>query len=84
MNTRQDPGPHFPIHEMRQSALVDIDVPLSEVDFLKEFSDDDTVRQEVWVSEDSLHKGLYRNDWDGVDDSFNPDNVEYNGEGSTT
>jgi len=79
-NTRIDPGPHFPIHEMREFALMN-DEAIETNDFLKEFSDEGTAREETWVSEDSLHKGLYRNDWDGVDKSFNPDTVEYDGDG---
>lgn len=66
--TRRDPGPHFPIHEMREYALGDgRDVPLDEVPFLEEFSEDETVgrQDDPLVSELSLHKGLYRRDWDG-------------------
>lgn len=66
--SRRDPGPHFPIHEMRQYALGSgKDVPLDEVPFLEEFSEDDSVgrQDDPLVSEHSLHKGMYRKDWDG-------------------
>jgi hypothetical protein len=67
-NTRIDPGPHFPIHEMRQYSTLDIDVPLEDVKFLKEFQDDNDVmnRDEPMISEDGYNAGLYRHDWDGV------------------
>lgn len=78
-NTRVDPGPHFPIHEMREFGLTQTEVPLSSVAFLKEFVDDNMIREETFVSEDSLHKGLYRNDWDGVDPDFDPEAVDYGG-----
>lgn len=72
-NTRIDPGPHFPIHEMREYSLDKQDVPMNDIPFIKEFSDDGMDREETLVSEESLHKGLYRNDWDGVEKNFNPD-----------
>lgn len=79
-NTRVDPGPHFPIHEMRGYTLVAPDYNLDKIGFLKEFDDDDDgEREETLVSEESLHKGLYRNDWDGVDATFDPDVVDYDG-----
>lgn len=80
-NTRIDPGPHFPIHEMREYSLEKKDVPLNSVEFLKEFRDDDKVddREDPMVSEDSLHQGLYRDDWDGE-----PNSREYSEFGSDT
>jgi hypothetical protein len=70
-NTRIDAGPHFPIHEMRSYSLEPgkVEVELDQVPFLQEFQDDqeDSLkRSDFHVSEKSLHKGLYRHDWDGV------------------
>lgn len=72
-STRIDPGPHFPIHEMREFALFKSDWPLLQVPFLQEFverrdagGEDITAHDDPLVSETSLHAGLYRNDWDGT------------------
>jgi N-acetyl-anhydromuramyl-L-alanine amidase AmpD len=62
-SNREDPGLHFPIHEMREYSLND--VPLDDVPFLDEFSDDGIIHDDNHISEDALLKGLYRNDWDG-------------------
>lgn len=69
-NTRIDPGLHFPLHEMREYAL-DEDkntLDIATLPFIQEFSDDGEIddRDDPFVSEESLHKGLYRHDWDGV------------------
>lgn len=71
-NTRIDPGPHFPIHEMRHYSIVEPDVPLSEVEFLKEFNNDGDLekREDPMISEEELQEGKYRNDWDGVPDDW--------------
>lgn len=75
-STRTDPGKHFPIHEMRHYSLVEPDVPFSEIKFLDEFSDYDTVDDETVdvseASEAAIHAGLYRHDWDG-----RPDDMDY-------
>jgi hypothetical protein len=81
-STRIDPGPHFPIHEMREFALFKQDWPLLQAPFLQEFArrrDDGgeaiAAPDDPLVSEDSLHKGLYRHDWDGEpgeNDDFDP------------
>lgn len=69
-NTRIDPGPHFPIHEMRRYSVLEPDVPVSELKFLDEFSDDDDLvsREDPMISEEGLHQGKYRHDWDGCSD----------------
>lgn len=67
-STRVDPGPHFPIHEMRSAVFDTPDTPLLEVPFLKEFLDPkegERAHDDPHVSESSLHLGLYRHDWDG-------------------
>jgi N-acetyl-anhydromuramyl-L-alanine amidase AmpD len=67
-STRVDPGPHFPIHEMRSAVFDTPDIPLLEVPFLKEFrlvQEGDQPQDDSPVSEHSLHLGLYRHDWDG-------------------
>jgi len=67
-STRIDPGPHFPIHEMRSAVFDTPDIPLLEVPFLQEFSDwkeGEHPHDDSNVSESSLHLGLYRHDWDG-------------------
>ena len=70
-STRIDPGPHFPIHEMRQYSVQDLDTPLDDVKFLLEFQDDDvSKRDEPMVSEESYNAGLYRHDWDGISDDW--------------
>jgi len=74
-NTRIDPGPHFPIHEMRAYSYDPnlVDIPLDMVPFLREFDDDLDVdkREDPLVSEEELHLGMYRHDWDGVPDDWN-------------
>jgi len=78
-STRVDPGPHFPLHEMREFTVFKQDWPLLQVPFLDEFAVRRDSGAEVgavddpMVSESSLHQGLYRHDWDGVpsgDDDF--------------
>jgi len=74
-NTRIDAGKHFPIHEMRAAALLeDKDTPLDEVKFLKEFTPEGYTQRpdDPLISEDSLHRGLYRDDWDGAPE---PDDI---------
>jgi N-acetyl-anhydromuramyl-L-alanine amidase AmpD len=63
-STRIDPGPHFPIHEMREAALKP-STELLKTPFLAEFDDEPAVIDSCHVSEEALTKGLYRNDWDG-------------------
>lgn len=82
-NTRIDPGLHFPIHEMRDYTMFKpkADVPLIDVPFLKEFSDDpefDKREHDPLVSEQALSAGLYRHDWDGFPDGWDglPDDEE--------
>jgi len=71
-STRTDPGPHFPIHEMREFALLRKDWPLLQAPFLLEFAErrdagfETAAFDDPLVSEDSLHQGMYRHDWDGV------------------
>lgn len=68
-NTRIDAGKHFPIHEMRAATLLeDAQTPLNEVKFLKEFKrvGYTQLEEDPLVSEDSLHRGMYRDDWDGT------------------
>lgn len=84
-STRIDPGLHFPIHEMRAYGLHGLDgdkseTPLREIPFLTEFKDDPDIydREDLppeWegVSEDALHAGMYRHDWDGVPDELQDD-----------
>jgi len=71
-NTRIDPGPHFPIHEMRRYSIEKADVPMDEVEFLDEFYEDGDLeaREDVMISESELHAGKYRNDWDGRPDDW--------------
>jgi len=65
-NTRIDPGLHFPIHSMREFGLWERDIPLEDMPFLSEFGDDSGEDvEDVLVSEEELHAGLYRHDWDG-------------------
>lgn len=85
-STRIDPGVHFPIHEMREYALNRKDVPIKKVPFLAEFSGDPDIgnREDLhldWprISEASLHKGLYRHDWDGVPEEFDAESGELKG-----
>lgn len=73
-SNRDDPGRHFPMHEMREHSLSDA-VPLDDVPFLKEFSDDGVIIDDNHISEDALMKGLYRNDWDGRPDGIDADPV---------
>lgn len=73
-STRIDPGKHFPLHEMREHALFSKEIPLDRVEFLKEFQDDTPAedRDDPLISEESLHMGLYRDDWDGIpEDNYN-------------
>ena len=66
-STRIDAGPHFPIHEMREYSFEKANYGLPDVPFLKEFPTDNDLetREDIMVSEDALHAGKYRNDWDG-------------------
>lgn len=73
-STRIDPGPHFPLHELRSAVFSDPDQPLIEVPYLKEFErryvdgDETAPYDDPMVSEESLHQGKYRADWDGDSD----------------
>jgi N-acetyl-anhydromuramyl-L-alanine amidase AmpD len=73
-STRVDPGPHFPIHEIRSAIFDHPDHDLLDLPFLKEFeminADQDLIfdRDDPLVSEASLHEGKYRHDWDGDPD----------------
>lgn len=76
-STRIDPGPHFPLHEMREYSLNPIlaDVPIKEVPWLAEYTDDPGILDRIdipyeWkgMSERALNLGLYRRDWDGTED----------------
>lgn len=73
-STRIDPGPLFPIHELRSAVFNTPDLPMDSVDFLKEFAPrsidgkPNTSFDDPLVSEASLHQGLYRRDWDGEDE----------------
>jgi N-acetyl-anhydromuramyl-L-alanine amidase AmpD len=71
-NTRIDPGPHFPIHEMRRYSIEKSEVPMSDVEFLREFQDDSDLadREDIMISEVELHAGKYRHDWDGRPDDW--------------
>lgn len=76
-STRIDPGLHFPIHEMRQYAMNSgcCGIPLLDVSFLNEFDDRGVDYDEEFISEESLHQGLYRHDWDGVPDDIGVETV---------
>jgi len=70
-NTRIDPGPHFPIHEIREYSLYNSEQYPS---FLNEFYDDDpSEREDYMISESALAEGLYRHDWDGVPNDWDED-----------
>lgn len=70
-NTRIDPGPHFPIHEIRKHSLDDSEQYPS---FLNEFYDEDpSEREDPMISEIALSEGLYRHDWDGVPNDWDED-----------
>lgn len=70
-STRIDPGPHFPLHEMREAIFFTPETPLYKVPFLGEFLScrekgaEQGGYDDPMVSEDSLHQGMYRHDWDG-------------------
>lgn len=72
-SNRDDPGRHFPMHEMREYSFNS--VPLDDVPFLQEFSDDGIIHDDNHVSEDALMKGLYRNNWDGRPNGIDADPV---------
>ena len=74
-STRIDPGPHFPIHAMREYSVLKSNIPMNDVPFLKEFSEDPDcpLREDSGYSETELHAGLFRYDWDGRPDDWNED-----------
>jgi hypothetical protein len=78
-STRVDPGPHFPLHELREAVFDTPEIPLLSVPYLGEFqrryeeADETLPYDDPFVSEQSLHLGLYRHDWDGRDSITDPE-----------